>query len=172
MTGVQTCALPICERRLKAVGCGVDCRTTGPLAAELNLPTQSGCTVVELKRLEADFPVFRRGVGSIAASTLLWPAITGSTALVGARPVGHGAVCLSLPDDRRVQGCRSGLPIRTARNPGIARRSLNAAAAQGVQFLNLKLAMRVFQLKLPVVAMYCCVYQKVQSSVGSMLIEL
>ena len=50
--------------------------------------------------------------------------------------------------------------------------SLRGSAAYGVQFLNLKLAMRVFQLKPPVEAMYCCVYQKVQSSVGSMLIEL
>ena len=88
--------------------------------------------------------------------------------MVGARPVEHGAVCLSLPAGPE----GSGLPVRAARSPGSARRSLDAAAAQGVQFLNLKLAMRVFQLKLPVVAMYCCVYQKVQSSVGSMLIEL
>src|SRR5436853_36707 len=35
------------------------------------------------------------------------------------------------------------------------------------QFENLKLAMRVFQLKEPVVFMYSVVYQKVQSSTGS-----
>jgi hypothetical protein len=35
------------------------------------------------------------------------------------------------------------------------------------QFGNLKFAMRVFQLKLPVALMYSCVYQKVQSSTGS-----
>src|SRR5215468_12503978 len=35
------------------------------------------------------------------------------------------------------------------------------------QFGNLKFAMRVFQLKLPVVLMYSCVYQNVQSSAGS-----
>src|SRR5579862_2160444 len=37
---------------------------------------------------------------------------------------------------------------------------------------NLKLAIRVFQLKLPVVFMYSCVYQKVQSSTGSTCIAL
>ena len=37
---------------------------------------------------------------------------------------------------------------------------------------NLKLAMRVFQLKLPVVLLYSCVYQKVQSSAGSTVIAL
>jgi hypothetical protein len=37
---------------------------------------------------------------------------------------------------------------------------------------NLKLAMRVFQLKLPVVTMYSWVYQKVQSSTGSTVIAL
>ena len=37
---------------------------------------------------------------------------------------------------------------------------------------NLKLAMRVFQLKLPVVFMYSCVYQKVQSSTGSTVMAL
>jgi len=40
------------------------------------------------------------------------------------------------------------------------------------QLLNLKFAMRVFQLKLPVVFMYSCVYQKVQSSDGSTVIAL
>ena len=85
---------------------------------------------------------------------------------------GSIVVCSSLLGDRKVKSCRSGLPFRTVRNPGIAQRSLNAPADQGVQFLNLKLPMRVFQLNLPVDAMYCCVYQKVQSSVGSMLIAL
>jgi hypothetical protein len=37
---------------------------------------------------------------------------------------------------------------------------------------NLKLAMRVFQLKLPVVAMYSSVNQKVQSSTGSTVMAL
>ena len=37
---------------------------------------------------------------------------------------------------------------------------------------NLKLAIRVFQLKLPVPWKYSFVYQKVQSSTGSMAIEL
>jgi hypothetical protein len=37
---------------------------------------------------------------------------------------------------------------------------------------NLKLAMRVFQLKVPVVTMYSWVYQKVQSSTGSTVIAL
>jgi hypothetical protein len=37
---------------------------------------------------------------------------------------------------------------------------------------NLKLEMRVFQLKVPVVFMYSCVYQKVQSSTGSTCIAL
>ena len=37
---------------------------------------------------------------------------------------------------------------------------------------NLKFAMRVFQLKLPVVFMYSCVYQKVQSSTGSTCMAL
>ena len=37
---------------------------------------------------------------------------------------------------------------------------------------NLKEAMRVLQLKEPVVAMYSWVYQKVQSSMGSTLILL
>ena len=40
------------------------------------------------------------------------------------------------------------------------------------QFGNLKFAMRVFQLKLPVVAMYSSVNQKVQSSTGSTCIAL
>lgn len=40
------------------------------------------------------------------------------------------------------------------------------------QLGNLKLAIRVFQLKLPVVFMYCCVYQKVQSSTGSTVMAL
>ena len=40
------------------------------------------------------------------------------------------------------------------------------------QFGNLKLAMRVFQLKDPVVFMYSCVYQKVQSSTGSTVMAL
>lgn len=37
---------------------------------------------------------------------------------------------------------------------------------------NLKLAMRVFQLKLPVVFIYSCVYQNVQSSTGSTVMAL
>src|SRR5579862_4591644 len=37
---------------------------------------------------------------------------------------------------------------------------------------NLKFAMRVFQLKVPLVLMYSCVYQKVQSSAGSTCIAL
>ena len=37
---------------------------------------------------------------------------------------------------------------------------------------NLKLAMRVFQLKLPVILLYSWVYQKVQSSAGSTVIAL
>src|SRR5262249_15876316 len=40
------------------------------------------------------------------------------------------------------------------------------------QFGNLKLAMRVFQLKDPVVFMYSVVYQKVQSSTGSTVMAL
>ena len=37
---------------------------------------------------------------------------------------------------------------------------------------NLKFAMRVFQLKVPLVLMYSCVYQKVQSSTGSTCMAL
>ncbi len=37
---------------------------------------------------------------------------------------------------------------------------------------NLKLAMRVFQLNVPVVFMYSCVYQNVQSSTGSTCMAL
>ena len=37
------------------------------------------------------------------------------------------------------------------------------------QVANLKLPIRVLQLKVPFVAMYCWVYQKVQSSTGSTL---
>ena len=37
---------------------------------------------------------------------------------------------------------------------------------------NLKFAMRVFQLKVPLVLMYSCVYQNVQSSTGSTCIAL
>lgn len=37
---------------------------------------------------------------------------------------------------------------------------------------NLKFAMRVFQLKVPLVFMYSCVYQKVQSSTGSTCMAL
>jgi hypothetical protein len=37
---------------------------------------------------------------------------------------------------------------------------------------NLKFAMRVFQLKVPFVLMYSCVYQNVQSSTGSTCIAL
>jgi hypothetical protein len=40
------------------------------------------------------------------------------------------------------------------------------------QLGNLKLAIRVFQLKLPVLLMYSCVYQKVQSSTGSTVMAL
>jgi hypothetical protein len=40
------------------------------------------------------------------------------------------------------------------------------------QLLNLKLAMRVFQLKLPFAGRYSVVYHNVQSSTGSTLIEL
>jgi hypothetical protein len=40
------------------------------------------------------------------------------------------------------------------------------------QFGNLKFAIRVFQLKLPVVFMYSSVNQKVQSSTGSICIAL
>src|SRR5712692_6764301 len=40
------------------------------------------------------------------------------------------------------------------------------------QPVNLKLAMRVFQLKLPVVLLYSWVYQKVKSSAGSIVIAL
>ena len=41
-----------------------------------------------------------------------------------------------------------------------------------LQLLNLNEPFRVAQLKLPVVAYYSLVYQKVQSSVGSIDIEL
>ena len=41
-----------------------------------------------------------------------------------------------------------------------------------MQLSNLKLAMRVLQLKLPFALMYSCVYQNVQSSAGSMVMEL
>ena len=88
--------------------------------------------------------------------------LTCLTALVGAGSCGA-------PASRRETG--PGLWLATSPFC-FARRCRDGPAAYGVQFLNLKLAMRVFQLKLPVVAMYCCVYQKVQSSVGSMLIEL
>ena len=40
------------------------------------------------------------------------------------------------------------------------------------QLGNLKFAMRVFQLKVPLVFMYSCVYQNVQSSTGSTCIAL
>ncbi len=40
------------------------------------------------------------------------------------------------------------------------------------QLGNLKFAMRVFQLKLPLVFMYSSVYQKVQSSTGSTVMAL
>ena len=40
------------------------------------------------------------------------------------------------------------------------------------QLGNLKLAMRVFQLNVPVVFMYSCVYQNVQSSTGSTVMAL
>lgn len=43
-------------------------------------------------------------------------------------------------------------------------------AARQLQFGNLNDAMRVFQLTLPLAAMYCCVYQKVQSLAGSICI--
>ena len=45
--------------------------------------------------------------------------------------------------------------------------SVTAGVLALSQFENLKFAMRVFQLKLPVVLMYSCVYQNVQSSTGS-----
>ena len=45
--------------------------------------------------------------------------------------------------------------------------SATAAALLPPQFANLRFAMRVFQLKLPVVLIYSCVYQNVQSSTGS-----
>jgi hypothetical protein len=62
--------------------------------------------------------------------------------------------------------------------PCVIVRELGAApiVKSGVAVLphpgNLKLAMRVFQLKLPVVFMYSCVYQKVQSSTGSTCMAL
>jgi len=40
------------------------------------------------------------------------------------------------------------------------------------QLGNLKFAMRVFQLKVPLVLMYSCVYQNVQSSTGSTCMAL
>ena len=42
----------------------------------------------------------------------------------------------------------------------------------GPQLGNLKLAIRVFQLKAPLLGMYWFVYQKVQSSLGSTAIML
>ena len=47
-----------------------------------------------------------------------------------------------------------------------------AGAAAPPQLGNLKLEMRVFQLKDPVVFMYSCVYQNVQSSTGSTVMAL
>jgi hypothetical protein len=62
--------------------------------------------------------------------------------------------------------------------PCVMVRELGAAAIEksGVPVVphpgNLKLEMRVFQLKVPVVFMYSCVYQKVQSSTGSTCMAL
>lgn len=50
--------------------------------------------------------------------------------------------------------------------------TLKSGVAVLPQVGNLKFAMRVFQLKLPVVFMYSCVYQKVQSSTGSTCMAL
>jgi hypothetical protein len=51
-------------------------RTTADQRLQAALPTHSGYTVVELKSLAADFPVCRRGVGAVTATTLPWPAIS------------------------------------------------------------------------------------------------
>src|SRR5664279_3913310 len=51
-------------------------------------------------------------------------------------------------------------------------RLVGATVTCDPQLLNLKFAIRVFQLNWPVVFMYSCVYQKVQSSTGSTVIAL
>ena len=49
---------------------------------------------------------------------------------------------------------------------------LKSGVAVPPQLGNLKFAMRVFQLKVPLVLMYSCVYQNVQSSTGSTCMAL
>ncbi len=62
-------------------------------------------------------------------------------------------------------------PWVTATLPGEAESAKSGVAAPP-QLGNLKLAMRVFQLNEPVVFMYSVVYQKVQSSTGSICMAL
>ena len=63
------------------------------------------------------------------------------------------------------------LPCVTAKLLGEADSEKSGVAAPP-QPLNLKFAMRVFQLNVPVVFMYSVVYQKVQSSTGSTVMAL
>lgn len=60
--------------------------------------------------------------------------------------------------------------IKKARTPSVLAQAPSLAPYW--QLLILKLLTRVLQLKLPVVLMYSWVYQKVQSSVGSIDISL
>src|SRR5260370_38760412 len=63
----------------------------------------------------------------------------------------------------------------SAMRHGVTGTKLSAAGGGGttaLQLLNLALAMRVFQLKLPVGFMYSPAYQKVQSALGSVCMGL
>ena len=62
--------------------------------------------------------------------------------------------------------------LETVPLPVPARVTVRGNVAAPVQVGKLKLAMRVFQLNTPVVLMYSCVYQKVQSSTGSICMAL
>ena len=78
-------------------------------------------------------------------------------------------VTLLLPPLLSVTACEE-LVVPTVWLPNV--RLVGFAVTDDPQLGNLKFAMRVFQLKVPLVFMYSCVYQNVQSSTGSTVIAL
>ena len=146
--------------------------TLGPLPATVRFSV-----VVEVKL--PDVPVMvtvdvPRAAPALAVKVSVLVAVVGLGLNPAVTPLGRPeALKVTLPlnpfDGTTVIVLVPLLPRAMVRALGDAVRVKLAVPAQP---LNLKFAMRVFQLKLPVVLLYSCVYQNVQSSAGSIVIAL
>lgn len=120
-----------------------------------------GVTLAATAMVITELPVPGAGIGltlKVTVTPLGWPEADNVIALL--KPFNAVVLMVEVPL----------FPCSTVTDDGDA--LIEKSGVVTPQFGNLKFAMRVLQLKEPVVTMYSCVYQNVQSSTGSTCMAL